>query len=104
MQIRCCNRQDMIHDNMLVGEVIYVLDQQKIYMVVEDGFLEVCNYDDVIAREFAKEDGWRPRMEAPNFSQNNLSKINQSIRQASEITSMETASVPDIPPLPEIAR
>ena len=104
MQIRCCNRQDMIHDNMRVGDIVYVLDQQKIYMVVEDGWLEVCNYGDVIARELAKEDGWRPKIEAPNFSQNNLSKINQSIRQASEIASMEMASVPDIPPLPEIAR
>ena len=40
MQIRCCNGQDMIHGNMRVGDVVYVLDQQKIYMVVEDGFLE----------------------------------------------------------------
>ena len=104
MQIRCCNRQDMIHDNMRVGDIVYVLDQQKIYMVVEDGWLEVCNYGDVIARELAKEDGWRPKMEVPQFSQNHISKINQSIRQASEIASMEMASVPDIPPLPEIAR
>ena len=103
MQIRCCNSRDMAN-NMLVGDMVYALDQQKIYMVVEDGLLEVCNYGDVIARELAKEDGWRPRMEVPNFSQNHISKINQSIRQASEIACFEMASVPDIPPVPEITR